>query len=203
MKALMLTLFLSLFMCFSTLASEISPELQYQNAVEIWQASSSTSSRLAIRMWKEIAIEHNHIPSMWALAMAYTQGTKVDRNVPEAMQWLIKLSDLGYPDAKELLGDIYYYGRGVPQNYTMAAKWYEDYIIVEQDGDILMRYATLLATGQGTTKDLIGAWKVAYIASKNDRYKISSYLISSMILKQMSLFEQFQIRFFINQQQNN
>lgn len=184
-------------------AQEITPELQYQNAVEIWQASSSTSTTLAIRMWKEIATEHNHIPSMWALTFAYMQGVKVDRNIPEVIQWLTKLSDLRQADAKEMLGDMYYYGRDVPQNYEMAAKWYVNYFEVEQDADILMRYATLLATGQGVTKNLIASWKMLRKASEDDRYKISTYLLAGMVFAQMSPFEQFKIRFFMNQQQNN
>lgn len=181
-------------------ADEITPEQQYQIAVGYWQ--SEEYAGLAIEMWKDLAVTNEHLPSMWALVFAYIQGIVVERDVSKSIKWLTKLSDLGQPDAKEMLGDMYYYGHGIPQDYATAFKWYSNYIEVEQDVDILMRYATLLATGQGTTKNLTEAWKVLYIASDNDRYKISTYLLASMIFEQMSPFERFQIRFFMNQRQN-
>lgn len=181
-------------------ADEITPEQQYRTAVEYWQ--SEEYSGLAIEMWKDLAITNEHLPSIWALVFVYIQGTVVERDVSKSIKWLTKLSDLGQPDAKEMLGDMYYYGRGVPQDYAMAFKWYSNYIEVEQDVDILMRYATLIATGQGTTKNLTEAWKVLHIASDDDRYKMSTYLLASMIFEQMSPFEQFQIQFFMNQRQN-
>lgn len=98
--------------------------------------------------------------AMWFIAYMdldlFQRGTS-DINVEEGVVWLKILSARGNVDAKEILGDLYFFGRVVPQDYNQAFFWYNHYINFERDPDILTRLATLYAEGLGTDQDLIQA----------------------------------------------
>ena len=41
------------------------------------------------------------------------------------MKWYLKAASNGNANAKKNIGNLYYYGKGVPQDYAKAMEWYE------------------------------------------------------------------------------
>lgn len=76
-------------------------------------------------------------------------------------------------DAHEIIGNMYYFGQGpYPVDYNEAGRWYRKYIKLEQDPDIIVRHAALMATGQGGYKrDPVEAWYWFY-----QTYTMHNYL---------------------------
>lgn len=75
-------------------------------------------------------------------------------------------------DAHEIIGDIYYFGKGdFDIDYVKAVEWYSKYIKLEQDPDIMVRYASLLATGEGgIEKNELMAWYYFHVAFSDNQY---------------------------------
>lgn len=48
-----------------------------------------------------------------------------DRDYCNALNWFIESANKGKNESQKKLGDMYFYGEGVPQNYQMALEWYE------------------------------------------------------------------------------
>ena len=96
----------------------------------------------------------------WALVRIYIFSSSRYNNTEKGIESLLRLSARNNADSKEVLGDLYYYGRGVPQDYKEAAGWYADYVKYERDPDILTRYGLLLAMGKGVEKDETAAFKL-------------------------------------------
>ena len=162
----------------------------------MWKAEKYN---MAIDIWSELA-ENGNEKASWMLFAIYSRNTPVGAaDMKKAIKWLEKLSEANVADARELLGDLYYYGRGVSQSYRIAAEWYAEYIKLEQDPDIMTRYAILLATGQGTEEDKLKAFKLLYVAGEEQNY-IQAYLIASQVFNDMSPVEQFMARSFIQRQ---
>jgi localization factor PodJL len=61
---------------------------------------------------------------MYNLAVAYAQGTGVEKNLSIAAQWFARAAALGMPDSQFNLGVLYERGMGVPQSLSEAYKWY-------------------------------------------------------------------------------
>jgi len=57
---------------------------------------------------------------MW-LGVAYEQGQFAKANLGGAFKWLSQSAEHGNPDAQVDLGGLYEFGRGVSQNYQLAA----------------------------------------------------------------------------------
>jgi Sel1 repeat len=53
----------------------------------------------------------------WA---AYQQG-----NYTGAAPYFARMAKLGHPEAQRLMGVVYYFGQGVPQDYARALSWFE------------------------------------------------------------------------------
>jgi localization factor PodJL len=61
---------------------------------------------------------------MHNLAVAYAQGTGVQKNFMEAARWFSKAAALGLSDSQFNLDVLYERGLGVPQSLADAYKWY-------------------------------------------------------------------------------
>lgn len=136
----------------------------------------------------------------WILYSIYSEDSPIGpADAQKVMEVLIRLSEANVADAREVIGDIYYFGRGVPQNYELAAEWYERYIELEQDPDILTRFGILLATGNGVKVNKLRAFKMLYKASRTEHY-VPAYLTTRQVFQDMNPVEQFRARSFIQEQ---
>ena len=52
--------------------------------------------------------------------------------IAEALEWYQAAADQGYAIAQSNMGNIYFNGWGVPQNYEEAVKWYR---LAAEQGD--------------------------------------------------------------------
>ena len=72
------------------------------------------------------AAERGDAAAQWAMALRYEKG---DRSVPhynaEATRLYRKSADQGFANAQAALGRTYVLGRGVPQSFSDAARWYK------------------------------------------------------------------------------
>jgi uncharacterized protein len=75
-----------------------------------------------------------------------------------AARLLGPLAERGYPAAQTILGFMYQYGRGVPQNYDVAAHWYE---CAAEQGDPSAQYqfGLMFDKGHGVPRSAIIAYK--------------------------------------------
>jgi TPR repeat protein len=86
-----------------------------------------------------------------------------DRIEQEAVRWLTLAAEQGHPDAFRLLGYRYAHGRGVPQDYAIAAYWFDQG--ARRDDPISMTAIGFLsAAGRGVAQswpDAIRWWQRA------------------------------------------
>lgn len=204
MKKILQLILLVIFVSFATTtinsssqAQELISTLAANEAQAFWDEANYDE---AINIWETMAWQGNNIAA-WRLAFIFMSDTGYSTpQMDRAILWLTVLSDREVADAKEVLGDIYYFGRGVPQDYDTAFMWYKNYSLFEQDPDIMTRYAILIATGQGTEQDRVEAFKILYNQGKKDY--IPAYLVSIQVFMDMTPVEKFLTRitiFEINQ----
>lgn len=70
------------------------------------------------------AAKQNNSEAEYMLGMAYYEGLGVSQNWGEAINWLSKASELGFPNAMFQLGFIYHYGIGITPNIMKALELY-------------------------------------------------------------------------------
>ncbi len=70
----------------------------------------------------------------------------------EAQKWLRLSAAQGYAPAEDRLASIYYFGRGVPQDYSEAARWYR---LAAEHGntDAMTRLGSMYRDGKGMPRD--------------------------------------------------
>ena len=73
-----------------------------------------------------------------------------DEDFAKAKEYFTKAQALGSLEASYLLGDLYYYGEGVTQDYTKAAEYYEK---AGDQPDALFSLGALYMSGDGVTRD--------------------------------------------------
>ena len=87
-----------------------------------------------------------------------------------ALRELSPLANLGYAGAQYRLGVMYERGRGVPQDYKTAAKWYR--LAAKQgDADAQNSLGVMYGNGHGVVQDYVRAhmwWNIA--ASQGDKH---------------------------------
>ena len=87
---------------------------------------------------------------MYLLASLYEQGKGVEKDMELALNYMQKASDMDYGPALCALGDMYYEGRGVNQNYDEAVALYERaYDVGELNENAAKRYALCYQDGKG------------------------------------------------------
>ena len=105
--------------------------------------------------------------NMLCVARDYYHGTAVKQNYSQALLWSRRAlagphsptdstwSDTYLPWADEILGDLYYFGRGVPQNYHRAAVCFAYAASEGNDYNSATRLGKLFLSGKGVPKNLI------------------------------------------------
>ena len=90
---------------------------------------------------------------------AYRRGVYV-----AAAAKLGPLAERGYPRAQTILAFLYQYGRGVPQNYVIAAHWYE---CAAEQGDPAAQYqlGLMFDKGHGVPRSSVIAFKWLNLAA--------------------------------------
>ena len=125
----------------------------------------------------------------WALVRIYIFSSSRYNNTEKGIESLLRLSARNNADSKEVLGDLYYYGRRVPQDYKKAAGWYADYVKYERDSDILTRYGLLFAMGKGVEKNKTKALHLFSEAVKKGY--LPAFLLGKKVYQSMTPLEKF------------
>lgn len=74
----------------------------------------------------------------------------------EAVKWIVKAAERGYPPAQLRLGQLYEAGEGVGRNPRLAALWYR--FAAEQElGEAQYRLAQCYSAGRGVKGDMDAA----------------------------------------------
>ncbi len=128
----------------------------------------------------------------WILVRVYIYARSSYQNVEKGIEILERLSSENDPNSKEALGDLYYYGKLVPQDYKKAAEWYADYVKYERDPDILTRYALLFAMGKGVEQDKNMAFRLLNEAVRKGY--IPAFLLGRKVYQSLDPFERFFIQ---------
>jgi hypothetical protein len=90
-------------------------------------------------------------------------------NILIALKEIEPLAEQGNADAQAFMGWIYYEGKGVPQDYTKAVKWYK--LAAEQgDADPQFKLALMYDLGQGVPKDYTEAVKWYVLAAEQGNF---------------------------------
>lgn len=67
---------------------------------------------------------YDHVGAMEALAIAYYNGTGVDRNYSKALFWFEKAANMGQPVSLHYLGSMHLNGEGLELDLIQAYKWF-------------------------------------------------------------------------------
>ena len=91
-----------------------------------------------------------------------------------------KAAEKGDPQAHTLVGRIYAEGVGVPQNLTLAARWFAR---AAELGDVegTFAYGVMLAKGEGVPKDLEAAGRM-FEAAAAHRHPLANYNLARLFL---------------------
>ena len=159
-------------------------------AMELWNQGKKEE---AIQAMGRLAVEKKNQKAAWTLVSIYR--SEENKDMEKALEWLIYLSSLEVADARELIADLYYFGREVPADYEVAFVWYNHYILIERDPDILNRLATLHASGAGTVKNRVKAYPLFKEACEKEY--IQACLSGRMLVKDMTVVERFVVKEFL------
>jgi len=69
--------------------------------------------------------EKGDVSAQYFLYCAYSWGSGVEINHDEALRWLLKSAEGGFPKAEMVLGTIYARGQGLPKDKEKAFLWYK------------------------------------------------------------------------------
>lgn len=96
------------------------------------------------------------------MAQAYAAYARKD--FEEAGQLLMPLAAQGIADAQALLGFLYEYGKGVPQNFVLAGEWYG---CAAEQGQATAQYflGLLYDKGRGVPRDVVLSQKWLILAA--------------------------------------
>lgn len=86
--------------------------------------AASTYSQVFTTEEKQRA-EHGDASAQYFLYCAYSWGSGVEINHGEALKWLLKSAEGGFPRAEMVLGTIYARGQGLPKDKEKAFLWYK------------------------------------------------------------------------------
>ena len=131
--------------------------------------------------WHRLAAEQGDAGTQYYLGVLYNEGLGVPQDHQEAVKWLLKSAEQKNPNAQRLirasyhklhkevaeqgdsyaqrfLGDSYYLGLGVTQDYAEAAKWYKK---AAEQGDSVSQIiiGAMYEKGKGISKDFVEAYK--------------------------------------------
>lgn len=79
----------------------------------------------AFELYKKILEEGSYPNVQYEIALMYEEGVGVKQDTLQALAWYLVAAENGSLKAREKMGDLYYHGTFVEQNYAKAFKWYE------------------------------------------------------------------------------
>ena len=145
-----------------------------------WDAYQKQDYKTAHKLWLRLA-EQGDAFAQGILGSMYVNGQGVLQDYKEAVKWLLKSAEQKYTPAQRLirssyhklhkevaeqgdsyaqrfLGDSYYLGLGVTQDYAEAAKWYKK---AAEQGDSVSQVilGAMYEKGKGISKDFVEAYK--------------------------------------------
>lgn len=96
--------------------------------------------------------------NLWQAQFSLGMSLDANKYYVEAAKWYRLAADQGHPGARNNLGVLYEYGRGVQQDYAEAVKWYR---LVAEQGDTLGQYnlGVRYENGRGVPQDYLEAAK--------------------------------------------
>lgn len=98
------------------------------------------------------------VPAQVQIGVMYAEGIGVDQNNHRAVEWFKLATRLSNnPEANFFLGEAYFRGLGVPQDYGTAVPHYQ---MAAKGGHPVAQYiiGTMYEAGWGVRQDLIQAW---------------------------------------------
>ena len=145
-----------------------------------WDAYQKQDYKTAYKLIAPLA-EQGNASAQNYLGFMYHKGLGVLQDHQEAVKWLLKSAEQKNPNAQRLirasyhklhkevaeqgdsyaqrfLGDSYYLGLGVTQDYAEAAKWYKK---AAEQGDSVSQIilGAMYEKGKGISKDFVEAYK--------------------------------------------
>ena len=158
----------------------------YQDGVDAFVKKDFNA---ALKKLKPLA-EKGHAKAQNKLGVMYGKGQGVSQDHKEAIKWLLKsaeqknqtvqrlirasyhklhkeVAEQGDSYAQRFLGDSYYLGLGVTQDYAEAAKWYKK---AAEQGDSVSQIilGAMYEKGKGISKDFVEAYKWFSISGESD-----------------------------------
>lgn len=104
------------------------------------------------------AANRGYAPAQVQIGIMYAKGTGVHQNYHRAAEWFRLATRLSNnPEAHFYLGEAYFRGLGVPQDYGAAVPHYES---AAKGGHPVAQYiiGTMYESGWGVHQDLVQAW---------------------------------------------
>ena len=92
----------------------------FNRAGAMWQSGDQSA---AIKLARQAAEAGNPLAQL-RLGVSYDQGSGVDRDVHEALNWYSRAAAQGEPASQAELGAMYEAGAAGPENWDLAAKLY-------------------------------------------------------------------------------
>ena len=114
-----------------------------------------------------MAAKRNHAPSLNNLGQMYENGDGVEKNGDKAAELYLAASNAGNEVASQNLGSLYMFGQIIPQNYTLALKYYHLAIDQGSTSDVVLNnLGVLYMDGKGTPKDWDKALKYLSLSAE-------------------------------------
>lgn len=102
------------------------------------------------------------------IAMCFEDGLGVKKDIEEAMKWYKKAIDKGDYKSAEIVGKIFYYGRGgVSVNYEEAVKWYT-MAAEHENTDGMWRLGNCYKYGHGVSQNHTRAFELYQNAANKE-----------------------------------
>ncbi len=118
------------------------------------------------------------IDALIGLAFMYKNGKGVEKNPKKALDYFVKAAKMGSDPAKRVIGDMYFEGVGVTQDFEEAVRWYKQV----GNGSSYSRLAEMYLCGQGVEQDKETAMGYYQMAIANgDEYAAEEMKIVSSV----------------------
>lgn len=111
------------------------------------------------------------------MAILYQHGICVDKNISKTIKWLEMSSNEGYAPSNYLLGDLYYFGQDIKEDYQKSENSYKN-ILFDSNSEIWTRMGYIY-TQYGKKTDLIKAKKFYSLGAEKD-HPIALYSLGMM-----------------------
>lgn len=128
-------------------------------------------SKRAFKLWMDAA-ELGNAMAQYNVAIGYVRGVYSERpDYNNSFDWCMKSAQQGYPESIATIGQMYFYGHGVEQNYDKAFKWLTNGVIAGAGGFFCFLLGYCYENGYGVNTDTSKAREL-YEAAGDNEYAI-------------------------------